>query len=536
MTFTFLEALMIGLLYFIAWWDINGVGIHMLTFQDPVMIGLIIGAAYGDTATGLYIGATIGIIYLSNAPIGANLPADSALAACITIPIAIKFNIPAETAMLFAVPFAVLGAMLDNLRRLLAGIWNRQMQKHIETLNFKAMEFDGLWGPLLVSAVLRIVPLTLLLFLFGAKAGELVQALPAWISNGFAVIGGMLPGLGIALCVNFIGRDELLPYFVIGFYASKVIGLPSLGVCLVALCFAVLHVKFTESQFDDEEDDDDEEEVVENKPALLTNGDVTKFMWRYCFFQRVSQSIEYFYGTGICYSMYPYLRKIYKDDEEGLKAALKRHVQPFITNPSWGTCLLTGSLAIEEDIAANGDPDGVKAESVVAMKSGLMGPFAGIGDSIDGMTIWPILKTILYPFALSGHAIGAFVGFFITAWWAVETIISGKLGYKLGRTGIMKALNGGGVQKLLVGAGVLGLMMMGALTATNVSLATTVTYTSNLGYETTLQSMFDTILPGMLPLIYMTLVYFGFKKGMKFINIILIVMAFGLLGSLIGIV
>ena len=529
-SFSFIESLLIAVLYFWTWTDFGLFPFQMLVWQEPVVIGFILGLAYGDPTTGLIMGGSIALIYFSNAPIGANLPSDSALAACVSIPIALKFDLPVETAVTMSIPFAVLGAMLDNLRRLLAGIWNRSAQRHIDKMEFNKLWIDGVAGPLAVSALLRIVPLTLLLYFAGATAGELLNSLPIWLSHAFTVIGGLLPGVGLVLVVTFIGRKDLLPYFIIAYFVAMLTGWGTLTLGIVFGAIAVLHV-----QLSSKGDEEDVESVDTKKlePGMLSKKDINAFFLRYSMFQRVSQSIEYFYGTGICYSMYPSLKKIYKDDKEGLQKALKRHLEPFITNPNWGACLLSGSLQLEEKIAKSTDPTEKESigEAITSLKTGMMGPFAGFGDIIDGLTTWPILKSIFYPFAVAGSPIGLLTTPILTILWNIEQYISTKLGYTAGRAALVQMVGGGQIKKWLLGAGVLGTSMIGALCASYVSLTTPVTIAG-----VSLQDNLNMILPGLLPAIFLGIVYYALSKNAKFINIILAIVAFSLVGSLIGIV
>ena len=538
MSFSLFEAFMVGLFYYLAYAEICmpfvGQGL-----QDPATIGLLIGLVYGDPKLGMIVGASIGMLYISNMTVGGNLPSDAILAACISVPIAIKSGISVETAVAFAIPFSVLGTFVDNARRLINGHWNRRANHHVETGEYNKIFFDAVIGPSLVSAAIRIIPLTVLLYLFGGTAGELVSQMPAWLNNGLAVIGGMLPGLGLALCVNFMGRKELLPYFLVGFYAVYLGKVNVVFVALIGVAIAFIHMNLTAGQYEEEEE---EEEVILDKAAIWSEdgafskpSECDKWSFKYFFFFRISQCLEYFYGTGIGYTMLKPLKKIYKGNEEGLKAAMKIHLQPFITNPVWGFPLVSGSLAMEEDIAKHGDADGSKAEAIVAMKTGLMGPLAGLGDGLQGSITMPLFKAFCYPLALSGNYIGAFPFAYWFAFMLGEAIFAGRLGYKYGKEGILKLINSPILKKLLVGAGILGITMMGALTAGYVSLNLGIEWTTDMG-TTNLNDLLNGLVPGCLILGYMGISYRLLNKGVSFIKIVLGVCVFGIVGSLLGIV
>lgn len=541
MSFTFWDALIVGVVYYLAYCEMTipfiGAGI-----QDPAAVGMIIGLAYGNMTTGLIIGAAIGMIYFSGMQVGGNLPADSVLATCITVPIALKFNIPQETAMAFAVPFGVLGTFVDNARRLINGMWNRRAQAHVNEGKLNKLWIDAILGPSIVSAALRIIPLTLLLWLFGDAAGNIVSDLPEWLNNGFAIISGMLPGLGLILCVQFIGKKELLPYFLVGFYAVSLGGASTVFVALIGICLAFLHVRFVSYQFDEEEEEEEEES---EEMAAATYGEHTAFksrgaLWgwcvKFCALFRISHCLEYFYGTGVGYTMLKPLKRIYGNNIEGLKKAELRHLKPYISTHSWGMELLTASLAMEEDIAATGDETGVKGEAIESFKTGLMGPVAGLGDSIEGSITMPLFKSICYPFAMAGNPFGAFTFTLWFGWQVIVTMITGTIGYEQGKKGIAKLLSSPAISKVMYGAGVLGIMMMGAMCAGYVSFDLAIGWTTSLGTEFSLAGLLNGLIPNFATILYLGIVYLLLNKGVSFTKVLIGVVVFGLVGSLVGIV
>ncbi|MCI8294053.1 MAG: hypothetical protein HFH53_11075 [Hespellia sp.] len=541
MSFTFFEALIVGILYYIAYMEFSipfiGAG-----WQDPATIGFLIGLFYGDYKLGLIVGASIGMMYISNVAVGGNLPSDGVLAACVAVPIAIKFNLDATTAVAFSIPFAVLGTFVDNGRRLVNGMWNRRAMAHVEKEQYNKMWIDAILGPSVISMLFRIVPLTALLWLFGGAAGDVVSQLPAWLNNGLSVIGGMLPGLGLILCIQFMGKKELLPYFLVGFYAISLGHVSIVFVALAGICLAFLHVQFTADRF--EEDDYYEEEEPEDvtsqsiygaDSAFKSRGSLVWWGFKFCCFFRISQCLEYFYGTGIGYMMLQPLKRVYKENREGYQTAIKRHLEPFITNPSWGAALVTGSIAMEEDIAKTGDANGEKGEAIRAFKTGLMGPLAGIGDSFEGLIVMPLCKSICYPLALAGNVLGAFPYVLWFGWMTIVALVMDVIGYEQGRKGISKFINSPIVNKVLYGAGVLGIMMMGALSASYVALNITISWETNMGV-TDIASIVNGLIPNFFTLLYLGICYILLNKGKSFTKILIGVVIFGLLGSLIGIV
>ena len=70
-----------------------------------------------------------------------------------------------------------------------------------------------------------------------------------WMSAGFVVLGGVLPVIGFVMAILAIGRQQLLPYFVIGFILLTLNGgLSTVSLAVIAIAMAVLHVQFTKSK------------------------------------------------------------------------------------------------------------------------------------------------------------------------------------------------------------------------------------------------------------------------------------------------
>lgn len=547
-SFTLLEALFIGFLYYLAYCEVSlpfmGAGL-----QDASTIGLLVGLYYGDVTQGLIIGASIGMLYIANGAVGGNLPSDGVLAACIAVPIALKNGLSIETAVALSVPFSLLGVFVDNGRRLVNGLWNRRAQEHVKEKQYNMLWVDGILGPTIVNMAFRILPLALVLFLFGGAAGDVVAQFPAWLNSGLGLIGAMLPGLGLMLCVIFMGKKELLPYFFIGYYIMYFTGISYVFVCVIGVLAALLHTQLIGWRFeadDDDDDDDDDEDEEEEEGSAITNKNVYgpghafqsrgQLIWwfiKYLAYFRMSQCIEYFYGTGIGLSMKKPLAKVYDENSDEYQTAMLRHLEPFITNPCWGMVLNTASIAMEEEIAENGDPDGSKGEAIETFKTSLMGPLAGLGDGIEVGIVMPLTKTLSYPLALQGNILGGWCMTIWFAWMLVPGIVSAVIGYETGRSGLMKLLESGQLKKILYGAGILGIMMMGAMSAGYCTVPLMISWETISG-TTDLVSILNGLLPGILPLSYLMLSYNALNKGVKFTRLLIITCIFGLVMGLLG--
>ena len=102
-----------------------------------------------------------------------------------------------------------------------------------------------------------------------------------------------------------------------------------------------------------------------------------------------SFNYERMQGLGFLYAIMPVLRKIYKGDDEGLKAAMHRHIAAFNMTVAPSPFIMGTTIAMEEKVKK--DPNFDPA-SINALKVSLMGPLSGIGDTF----FWGIIRILAW--------------------------------------------------------------------------------------------------------------------------------------------
>lgn len=274
------------------------------------------------------------------------------------------------------------------------------------------------------------------------------------------------------------------------------------------------------------------DETKSNGKTLLTKKDINNAYFRWYLACEVSNSYERMQSLAFCYSLAPLLKKLYKTKED-LSAALTRHLNFFNCQGIWGSIIHGITIAMEEQKAKGEDvPDG----AIVGIKTGLMGPFAGIGDTID----WGTWKTIIFSLAASFGTTGSISGAFIPFLFAAITFLEGyylwNFGYSTGRESVKSILEAGWVNQLITGASILGLFMMGALSANFVKLETTLVISMSGGSKLAVQDILDSIAPGLLPLAAVFTIYWILKnKGQNLTKIVLSIVIISLAGAFIGV-
>ncbi len=276
-------------------------------------------------------------------------------------------------------------------------------------------------------------------------------------------------------------------------------------------------------------------ELVERarQTSVLTKRDITKAWFIYWLGAEVSNSYERLQSLIFCASMTPIIKKLYPQKEEQVEA-LKRHLNFFNSEQTFGAVIQGVAIAMEEQ-KTRGEP--ISDSSITGIKTGLMGPLAGIGDSVVWAAIMPLLIAIFIPFAANGSAMGGIMP--VVLYTVITMAISYGLahkGYTLGRESIIGLLQGGKIKELIYGANVLGLIMMGALSASYVKITSPLKISALEGSEVVVQQILDSIAPGLLPLAAVFSIYFYLvKKGPRYTTILLSVVVLSVMCSLLGI-
>ncbi|MDX7988129.1 PTS mannose transporter subunit IID [Xenorhabdus sp. 12] len=235
----------------------------------------------------------------------------------------------------------------------------------------------------------------------------------------------------------------------------------------------------------------------------LTKSDIRGVVLRSNLFQG-SWNFERMQALGFCFSMVPAIRRLYPENSEERKQAIKRHMEFFNTHPYVAAPILGVTMAMEEQRANGADIDD---GAINGIKVGLMGPLAGVGDPIFWGTVRPVFAALGAGIAMSGSMLGPILFFVLFNLVRLITRYFGvTYGYKKGLD-IVKDMGGGFLQKMTEGASILGLFVMGALvnkwTKVNIPLVVSEVPDPTTGVVkvTTVQTILDQLMPGLMPLL-----------------------------------
>ncbi|MBM6908142.1 PTS system mannose/fructose/sorbose family transporter subunit IID [Collinsella intestinalis] len=231
--------------------------------------------------------------------------------------------------------------------------------------------------------------------------------------------------------------------------------------------------------------------------------------------------------------MNPLLKKIYKDDPEGYKSALSRHMEFFNVTPQLQP-FVGGIVASMEERVAKGE---LEPAAISSVKAALMGPLSGIGDSVFLSCIRVIAVAVGISLMTMGNPLGPIAYFLIYNVPAFLVRFFGATkGYELGFSFLEQAEESGLMSKVIYAAGIVGIMVIGAMTVSLVSVTIPIQIGASVTGDSvqTVQDILNSILPGILPLCALGIYYGLLKKNVSPMIMILVTMILGIVGVYFG--
>jgi mannose/fructose/N-acetylgalactosamine-specific phosphotransferase system component IID/mannose/fructose/N-acetylgalactosamine-specific phosphotransferase system component IIC len=539
-------------------------GLAFFTLYRPLVAGFFVGLILGDPAQGTLIGAAINVPYLGFISAGGNLPVDPSFAGWVGTTIALANGIDPLTAIGISFGLGLIGTIIFYGRMALDSVFAHWADARAEKADIGGVALMNWLPGQTFLFVASFVPVFILALNGPSAVQDALNSLPLWAVNGLIIAGGILPAIGIALNMRFIFRGAVIPYFFVGFILWMSMNDPAtsaddgrvlITIAVLGAALASLHLTFVRPMLDskagvaataraaDAQAPSSNASLSAGGPAAegpaaegpaggapgsggrvsVTRGDLLKSWALWTFFAHANYNYERLQGTGFAHAMTPVIRRLYKTEDE-IRAALKRHLVFFNTEPNLGNIVHGTVIAMEEQRANGAEIDD---DAINAVKSGLMGPLAGIGDTLSQATITPILLALGIGIAggtasgtavptisgTTGNPLGAIIYMVLIAVIIVAIGYTAWMqGYARGRSFVTDLLRSGAIDRILVGAGVLGNLVLGALAAEfiAVNLAPTI---SIAGARMNLQaSILDPLFPGLLPLALVLLTWWLLRR------------------------
>lgn len=545
------SAILVALLATMGQWWFFGPVTKCLVY--PLTTGTLVGIFMGDPMLGMLAGANIQLIYLGWISAGGTMPSNTIVAGVFGTALTILAGADPSMAVTFAIPLSMLGLLLNQVYMTVNAAWIHQADKMLEKGNIKGVRFMNFVPSFFMALLLYGVPAFLMVMYGSDWAQAALAAVPESVISALQVVGGIMPALGIAMLLNYLGKKMLIPWFFGGFFLTVYSGLNLTAVSIFSAIIAVIlymngnretkeagtakKVKrlsvnktvTTELVGGTSEAETVKSEVVYTKK--LSKKTLIK-TWLWTTSTEACYNYERLQALGIANLMITPIRALYDTAEKQVEELKKYMVfynsEVFTVGP-----IVNGITCSMEEARANGE--NITAKDINAVRTGLMGPVAGIGDTVMQGILFPILFGIGCSMALDGSYMGPILSFVI-----FEALIFGcgyymfMTGYKKGKSSLLTILKNGTVDKIINSFSIVGLMVVGSMAASRVTVGTSLTITVGSG-STAFQDVLDSLAPGLLPLGITMLVWWMLKKKINTIWIILAIFVVGILGYYTGI-
>ena len=341
-----------------------------------IMSSMAAGFILGDVVTAMKVGAVVQPLYLAFTQQGGTMSVDQCAAGLVSTAVVVTSNgaVDISAATTIAIPVALLCAQLNIIRRIVAATWVHLADRYAEELNYRGIALCAIFYHQLVKIAIFWIPMTLAMYFGASSVATLMENLPDWLTNGLEVTSKLLPALGFAMTINVIGRKELLPFFFAGFFFAQYTGAGNMPLTMVGLFLAFLYMTILNAGKKGGEQENlfskESVEEIEKEKRMLSRRDVFQMWIRWWYACEQSNSFERLQSLAFCFSMLPAIKKLYADNGDEQRAALRRHLIFFNTESIWGSLIHGITLALEEQ-RAMGLP--VNEQVIISVKNGLMG-------------------------------------------------------------------------------------------------------------------------------------------------------------------
>lgn len=558
----FISALLVAILATMSQWWFFGPITKCLTY--PLTTGTLVGIFMGDPMLGMLAGANIQLIYLGWMSVGGTMPSNTMVAGIFGTAVTILAGADATMAVTFAIPFSMFGLLLNNIYMTVNAAWIHEADRQLEKGSLTGVRVMNFLPSCLLATVLYGVPAFLMVMFGSGWAQSALEAVPESVINALQVVGGIMPALGIAMLLNYLGsKKSLIPWFFGGFFLTVYSGLSLTAVSIFAAIIAIIlylnqggevakKAKRAVKRLSVNKKVETVEleatpgvaaaaaDVAADKPITepvagtkkLSKSTLVK-TWLWTTSTEACYNYERLQALGAANLMITPIRELY-DDKERQVEELKKYMVFYNSEVFTVGPIINGIACSMEEARANGGK--ISPEDINAVRTGLMGPVAGIGDTVMQGILFPTLFGIGCSMALEGNFLGPILSFVV---FELAIFTCGYLlfmtGYKQGKSSLLTILKNGTIDRIINSFSIVGLMVVGAMAASRVTVNTPLSIVVGEGV-TSIQSVLDSLAPGLIPLGITMLVWWMLRKKINTVWIIVAIFVIGILGYFTGII
>ncbi len=229
------QAILIGLIGAFAVFDYQ---LGTLYAFRPIVTCPLVGLVLGDPIAGLTIGASLELLFLGSISIGAYVPPDEKVGSILACAFAITMGQSTEAAVALAMPIAVISLSIGNLLNAICPVFVDMADGFAKKGNVTGI-YAVHWG-IGLSGVVKDFLLCAIGFYLGADVvSAAIAAIPEFILDGMGIAANILPAMGFAMLGRLVITPKLVPYYFLGFLLCSYMGVPVLGIALLAIILGI---------------------------------------------------------------------------------------------------------------------------------------------------------------------------------------------------------------------------------------------------------------------------------------------------------
>lgn len=224
------------------WWFSHSV---TRTWLYPLWSGFLVGLVMGMPLQGMMIAAAINLPYVGFITAGGSMPGNPMFAGPVGTALALVSGLDIYTATTVGVILGSVAILSWNVYMSVNALWVHMADKYAEQGNLKMIRVMNYVPSFFVSLIINGIP-AFLVVMWGSGFGTWLQNFPKIIIDAFAVVGAIMPALGIGMLLNYLGKPKLMPFFFAGFFLTVYMKLDTMAIAVFGVIIGIIVFMFNQ--------------------------------------------------------------------------------------------------------------------------------------------------------------------------------------------------------------------------------------------------------------------------------------------------
>ena len=199
---------------------------------NAVLYAWIVGLILGDGLTGLQVGSAVQLMSLGVAAIAGSSVPDYPLAAMVGTVVTIVTGQDQGVGLAVGIAVGMLGVQLDVVAKVLNGFMARKQAAYAQAGEYDKMKRITFLGPRFFG-LSDALPMLVVLLFGGDAVNAILSVVPAWVTSGLSIAGGILPVIGMAALLSYMPVKQYASFLVVGFALSAYFGVGILPIAMI---------------------------------------------------------------------------------------------------------------------------------------------------------------------------------------------------------------------------------------------------------------------------------------------------------------